>query len=97
MIAGFAFDFTNRFHDTATAMATSIATGALKSKAAVILSACLNFALDLRRGDDREGDHQSQGAPRRRRARARAGGVIGATIVATGSGEVNWHNLIFRQ
>ena len=30
------FDFTNGFHDTANAMATSIATGALKPKTAVI-------------------------------------------------------------
>jgi PiT family inorganic phosphate transporter len=38
-----AFDFTNGFHDTANAMATSIATGALKPKVAVILSAVLNL------------------------------------------------------
>jgi len=38
-----AFDFTNGFHDTANAMATSIATGALKPRTAVILSACLNL------------------------------------------------------
>ena len=38
-----AFDFTNGFHDTANAMATSIATGALKPKAAVALSAALNL------------------------------------------------------
>ncbi len=38
-----AFDFTNGFHDTANAMATSIATGALKPKTAVILSAVLNL------------------------------------------------------
>ncbi len=44
VVAGVAFDFTNGFHDTANAMATSIATGALKPKVAVILSACLNFA-----------------------------------------------------
>jgi PiT family inorganic phosphate transporter len=44
VVAGVAFDFTNGFHDTANAMATSIATGALKPKAAVVLSACLNFA-----------------------------------------------------
>ncbi len=37
------FDFTNGFHDTANAMATSIATGALKPKAAVVLSAILNL------------------------------------------------------
>ncbi|WP_459799469.1 inorganic phosphate transporter [Herbidospora sp. RD11066] len=38
------FDFTNGFHDTANAMATSIATGALRPKVAVTLSAVLNFA-----------------------------------------------------
>ncbi|SEG17684.1 inorganic phosphate transporter, PiT family [Nonomuraea solani] len=38
------FDFTNGFHDTANAMATSIATGALRPKVAVALSALLNFA-----------------------------------------------------
>jgi PiT family inorganic phosphate transporter len=43
VIAALAFDFTNGFHDTANAMATSIATGALKPKAAVALSAVLNL------------------------------------------------------
>ncbi|AHH94457.1 inorganic phosphate transporter [Kutzneria viridogrisea] len=38
-----AFDFTNGFHDTANAMATSIATGALKPKVAVAMSAVLNL------------------------------------------------------
>ncbi len=38
-----AFDFTNGFHDTANAMATSIATGALRPKTAVALSAVLNL------------------------------------------------------
>ncbi|RLK47523.1 inorganic phosphate transporter [Microbacterium telephonicum] len=37
------FDFTNGFHDTANAMATPIATGALKPKVAVLLAACLNL------------------------------------------------------
>ncbi|WP_290706348.1 inorganic phosphate transporter [Gordonia sp. UBA5067] len=37
------FDFTNGFHDTGNAMATSIATGALKPKVAVGLSAVLNL------------------------------------------------------
>lgn len=38
------FDFTNGFHDTANAMATPIATGALKPKVAVLLAALLNLA-----------------------------------------------------
>jgi PiT family inorganic phosphate transporter len=39
-----AFDFTNGFHDTANAMATSIATGALPPRVAVGISAVLNLA-----------------------------------------------------
>ncbi len=37
------FDFTNGFHDTANAMATTISTGALKPKIAVAMSAALNL------------------------------------------------------
>lgn len=37
------FDFTNGFHDTANAMATPIATGALKPKTAVAIAAVLNL------------------------------------------------------
>ncbi len=37
------FDFTNGFHDTANAMATTIATGALKPRLAVAIAAVLNF------------------------------------------------------
>ncbi|MGP7961057.1 inorganic phosphate transporter [Sanguibacter sp. A247] len=43
IITALAFDFTNGFHDTGNAMATSIATGALKPKVAVGLSAVLNL------------------------------------------------------
>ena len=43
VVTALAFDFTNGFHDTGNAMATSIATGALKPKAAVVLSAVLNL------------------------------------------------------
>ena len=43
VITALAFDFTNGFHDTANAMATSIATRALTPKAAVTLSAILNL------------------------------------------------------
>jgi PiT family inorganic phosphate transporter len=38
------FDFTNGFHDSANAMATSVATGALKPKVAVLIAAILNVA-----------------------------------------------------
>ncbi|TDV55107.1 inorganic phosphate transporter [Actinophytocola oryzae] len=43
VITALAFDFTNGFHDTANAMATSIATGALPPKVAVGISAVLNL------------------------------------------------------
>ena len=43
VVVALAFDFTNGFHDTGNAMATSIATGALRPKVAVLLSAVLNL------------------------------------------------------
>ncbi len=43
IITALTFDFTNGFHDTANAMATSIATGALKPKTAVIAAGTLNL------------------------------------------------------
>jgi inorganic phosphate transporter, PiT family len=43
VVTALGFDFTNGFHDTANAMATSIATGALKPKVAVALSAVFNL------------------------------------------------------
>ncbi|MCM3884435.1 inorganic phosphate transporter [Frankia sp. R82] len=43
VVTALAFDFTNGFHDTGNAMATSIATGALPPKVAVALSGALNL------------------------------------------------------
>ena len=43
VITALAFDFTNGFHDTGNAMATSIATGALGPRTAVAISGVLNF------------------------------------------------------
>jgi inorganic phosphate transporter, PiT family len=43
VITGLCFDFTNGFHDSANAVATSIATGALKPKVAVGMSGVLNL------------------------------------------------------
>jgi PiT family inorganic phosphate transporter len=43
VVTALGFDFTNGFHDTGNAMATSIATGALKPKAAVAISAVANL------------------------------------------------------
>ena len=43
IVMALTFDFTNGFHDTANAMATSIATGALRPKTAVIAAGTLNL------------------------------------------------------
>jgi len=123
--AGLAFDFTNGFHDTANAMATSIATGALKPRVAVLLSAALNFAgafISITvAGAIANGiinPHVLAGGNGLElvlaalsgamtwniitwyftipssSSHALIGGVIGATLVASGSGAINWHNLL---
>jgi PiT family inorganic phosphate transporter len=123
--AGLAFDFTNGFHDTANAMATSIATGALKPRVAVLLSAALNFigafisisvAATIAKGiinpSVLAGGSGLElvlaaliGAMTwnlitwyftipSSSSHALIGGVIGATLVGTGSGAINWHNLL---
>ena len=43
IVTALVFDFTNGFHDTANAMATSIATGALRPKVAVAVAGVLNL------------------------------------------------------
>ncbi|HEY0812372.1 MAG TPA: inorganic phosphate transporter [Pseudonocardia sp.] len=43
IVTALVFDFTNGFHDTANAMATSIATGALRPRVAVLLAGALNL------------------------------------------------------
>jgi len=43
IVTALAFDFTNGFHDTANAVATSIATGALKPRTAVLMAGVLNL------------------------------------------------------
>jgi PiT family inorganic phosphate transporter len=123
--ARLAFDFTNGFHDTANAMATSIATGALKPRVAVLLSAALNFAggflsisvaATIAKGIINP--HVLAGGNGLElvlaaligaitwnliawyftipssSSHALIGGVIGATLVASGSGAINWHNLL---
>jgi len=123
--AAVCFDFTNGFHDTANAMATSIATGALKPLVAVLISAVLNFvgafisiavATTIAKGivpssatAGVDGLAVVEAAligaitwnlitwyftiPSSS-SHALIGGVIGATLVASGSGAINWHNLL---
>lgn len=43
VVTALVFDFTNGFHDTANAMATSIATGALRPRTAVAIAGALNL------------------------------------------------------
>src|SRR3972149_4049649 len=43
VIVALFFDFTNGFHDTANAIATSVSTRALSPRTAVLLAAILNF------------------------------------------------------
>jgi inorganic phosphate transporter, PiT family len=44
VVVALAFDFTNGFHDTANAVATSVSTRALSPRVAVLMSAALNLA-----------------------------------------------------
>jgi inorganic phosphate transporter, PiT family len=119
--AGVSFDFTNGFHDTANAMATTIATGALPPKVAVGIAAVLNFAgafISLSvAATVAEGIVESTaitpvvvlggligaiswnlatwwfGIPSSS-SHALIGGVIGATLVASGSGAVEIEGII---
>ena len=121
IVTALAFDFTNGFHDTANAMATSIATGALKPKVAVAISAVLNLvgaflsikvAATIAKGIVSSGvvtldvvfaaligailwnlTTWALSLPSSS-SHALIGGVVGATIAASGSSAVKWHGLI---
>ncbi|MER5573193.1 inorganic phosphate transporter [Streptomyces massasporeus] len=69
IVTALAFDFTNGFHDTANAMATSIATGALAPRTAVLISGVLNVV----------GAFLSTEV-----ARTISGGIVDDTIVSPG-------------
>jgi len=43
VVTALAFDFTNGFHDTANAIATTVSTRAMSPRAAVLMAAVLNF------------------------------------------------------
>lgn len=119
------FDFTNGFHDTANAMATPIATGAIKPRTAVALAAVLNLvgaflstevAKTISGGIIREGSGGVQITPEiifaglmgavlwnmitwlkglpSSSSHALFGGLIGAAVVGTGFGSVNFETLL---
>jgi inorganic phosphate transporter, PiT family len=125
VVGAFAFDFTNGFHDTANAVATSIATGAMKPRVAVLMSAMLNFvgafisisvAATIAKGIVNPTMLAGNGglllvlaaligaimwnlitwylAIPSSSSHALIGGVIGATVVASGTGAVNVHKLM---
>ncbi len=119
--AGVSFDFTNGFHDTANAMATTIATGALPPKVAVGIAAALNFlgafislsvAATVAEGIVEAGAITPVvvlggligaiswnlatwwfGIPSSS-SHALIGGVVGATLVASGGGAVEFEGII---
>jgi PiT family inorganic phosphate transporter len=115
------FDFTNGFHDTGNAMATSIATGALSPRVAVALSGVLNLvgaflsfsvAATIASGLVDSGIVTLTvvfgglvggilwnlatwylGIPSSS-SHALIGGVVGATIAASGQHAVQWHGIV---
>jgi PiT family inorganic phosphate transporter len=121
VITALAFDFTNGFHDTGNAMATSIATKALPPKVAVALSGVLNLvgaflsfavAATIASGLVDSGIVTLTvvfaglvggilwnlatwylGIPSSS-SHALIGGVVGATLAASGSHAVMWHGLV---
>src|SRR4051794_13557844 len=121
VVVALTFDFTNGFHDTANAMATTIATGALPPKVAVGVAAILNFAgafisiavaATVAEGIVDSGAVTPTvifaaligaivwnlatwwfGLPSSS-SHALIGGLIGATLVAIGSGAVEWSGVI---
>ncbi|WP_344791046.1 inorganic phosphate transporter [Gryllotalpicola daejeonensis] len=125
VVLGLVFDFTNGFHDTANAMATSVATGALKPRVAVLISAVLNLvgaflstevAATVSNGIVKEGDGGIQITPvmifaglvgaimwnlttwylglPSSSTHALFGGLIGAAIIGSGFGAVDWLNVL---
>jgi PiT family inorganic phosphate transporter len=88
------FDFTNGFHDTANAMATSIATGALRPRAAVLLAGALNLigaflSVQVAKTISSGLVNEAKITPV-----VIFGGLIGATWVFAGSGAVNFSTVV---
>src|ERR687885_1987783 len=121
VVTALSFDVTNGFHDTANAMATSIATGALPPRVAVALSAVLNVvgaflslkvAATVASGIVDSGKVTLivvfaglvgaiawnlftwyLGLPSSS-SHALIGGIVGATLIAAGTGAVKWDGVV---
>jgi PiT family inorganic phosphate transporter len=125
VVTAVCFDFTNGFHDTANAVATSIATGALKPRVAVLMAAVLNLvgaflsikvAATIAKGIvDPKALQNGSGLTLvfaalvgaiiwnlvtwyftlpSSSSHALIGGVIGATLVASGAHAVSFHGIL---
>jgi PiT family inorganic phosphate transporter len=125
VVTAVCFDFTNGFHDTANAVATSIATGALKPRVAVLMAGVFNLAgafisikvaATIAKGivNPNSLEHGAGlslifaaliGAiiwnlitwyftlPSSS-SHALIGGIVGATLVGEGNGDVMWHGIV---
>jgi PiT family inorganic phosphate transporter len=117
VVTAICFDFTNGFHDTANAVATSIATGALKPRVAVLMAAVLNLVGAFISTKGIVNPHALENGSGlslvfaaligaiiwnlitwyftlpSSSSHALIGGVIGATLVASGAHAVNFHGI----
>src|SRR5580704_8153895 len=97
VVTALCFDFTNGFHDTGNAMATSIATGALPPRVAVALSGVLNLVgafLSLAvAATIASGLVDTKLVTLTVVAAGLTGGIIGSTLAAAGGHAVKWHGL----
>jgi PiT family inorganic phosphate transporter len=96
VMTALAFDFTNGFHDTGNAMATSIATGALHPRVAVAVSGVLNLVgafLSLAvAATIANGLVNTEVVTLQVVAAGLAGGII--WIAAAGGSAIKWHGLV---
>src|SRR6266550_1795440 len=88
IVVALGFDFTNGFHDTANAIATSVGTRAVTPRMAVLVAAIANLAgafawnlLTWWLGLPSSSSH------------ALIGGLVGAALVQSGEKGVLWHGL----
>ena len=103
IVVALAFDFTNGFHDTANAVATSVSTRALSPRMAVLIAAIANlvgaFATTAVAKTVGQGIIAWNlltwwfGLPSSS-SHALIGGLIGAALVQSGEAGVQWHDIV---
>jgi inorganic phosphate transporter, PiT family len=82
VLLAIAFDYVNGFHDTANAIATSVATRALAPRYAILMATAFNFMITWQQGLPSSSSH------------ALIGGLLGATIIAAGTGALNIDGIV---